>query len=132
MEKKDYLSTIGVFLAGVLIGYMLCCLIPVNGTASTDWASRLTEAKRDNENLKAELKRSSEAVIAGNKRITSLETELRYNGERLARAEESARYAFSLLQDNDQLITEAGRIAERYQQLFSGIQQADKSQNQKP
>lgn len=127
IDTKTIIILLVVFLLGCASGWYMSGggFDSSGGTEYQTIVSELDKARRDNENLTAELNRSAAIIASNNSRITSLQ-------ERVGRAEASASTAYGLLQQNDSLLKEAERISGEDKRLLRSILERSKEENKKP
>jgi len=127
LKYKNYLICIVVFLCGCYAGWYMSGSgsDPSTGASYQAVVNELEQARRTNDDLSNELKRSATAIANSNRTIANLE-------KGISRAETATSTATEILQQNDGLITEAIRINRENQSIVHGILEGSKKENNKP
>lgn len=128
LEKyKNYIICIVVFLLGCYAGWYMSGSgsDPSAGASYQTVVNELEQARRINDDLTNELKRSATTIADSNRTIAILE-------KGINRAETATSTATGILQQNDILITEAIRINRENQSVIHGILEGSQKENNKP
>lgn len=95
------------------------------GAKYQTFINELEQARRINDDITNELKRSSATIADCNRTIAKLE-------KGISRAETATSTATGILQQNDGIITEAIRINRENQSILHGILEGSQTENNKP
>lgn len=127
-KKYLIIASVVLFIVGAISGWYLSGR-GGNGPGTEERAATITaelaEARANNDNLAAELRRSQETINQCNATINDL-------GERLRNAQSGVSTATGLIEQNDSLVAEARRIAIENEQRLSNLLKANATANKQP